>query len=381
MKYKKMIVLSLNNPLDATTWSGIPYFMIKALSRYYSIETIYLKNKLAEKFIKVLLKLFSLFIKGVYDSSHSRMLSVYYGRYFSNQLKKLNAKDAIIVAPAGSSILAYLRTDIPIVYISDATFNRMIDYYPNFSGLSEISIKEGNEIERNAIRKSKISAFASEWAAQSAINDYQGKSDKVFVIPFGANIKEPIYNITQKSDISKKCYLLFLGVNWHRKGGDVVYQTFKDLKNKGYNVHLTICGCVPPFKINDTGVEVIPFLNKNNNADYQRFVELMKRTHWLILPTKAECYGIVFCEASAYSVPSVTFNTGGVSSAVYDGVNGKLLDVSSTHKEYAEIIEYYICNKEEYIKLSESSYKIYKEKLNWDIWVNELISKINYFIR
>lgn len=376
MKYKKVIVLSINDPMQATTWSGIPYFMIRSLRIFFEIETVYLKNRLVEKMIKVFLKLFSLFIKGRYDSSHSCILAAYYGWYFSRQLKTINRSNAFIIAPAGSSILAYLKTDIPIVYVSDASFIKMINYYPNFKNLSKISIKEGNHIERQSIRKSHVCIFASEWAYNSAIYDYMGNPACVHFIPFGANIKEPINEITKKGDISDMCYLLFLGVNWQRKGGDIAYNTFLDLEKKGYRVHLTICGCVPPFKIDNANVEIIPFLDKNNEKDYNKFVQIMRRTHWLILPTHAECFGIVFCEASAYSIPSITFNTGGVSNAVYDGVNGKLLPTSSNFLDFSKNIEWYIQRKEDYRALSENSYRLYKEKLNWDYWVQEVISKL-----
>ncbi|TSA49979.1 MAG: glycosyltransferase [Sphingobacteriales bacterium] len=40
-----------------------------------------------------------------------------------------------------------------------------------------------------------------------------------------------------------------------------------------------------------------------------------------MVPSRAECYGIVFAEASSYGLPSVSTDTGGVSAVVKEGVN------------------------------------------------------------
>lgn len=44
--------------------------------------------------------------------------------------------------------------------------------------------------------------------------------------------------------------------------------------------------------------------------------------NFLLLPTIAECAGIVFAEASGYGIPSITYDTGGVGTYVIDGING-----------------------------------------------------------
>ena len=93
----------------------------------------------------------------------------------------------------------------------------MIDYYPAFSNLGQISVKRGNEIERRAIANSKLGLFASEWAANSAIKDYSADKSKVHVIPLGANIDEALSRgLVLQKEKTNKCRLLFLGRNWNR---------------------------------------------------------------------------------------------------------------------------------------------------------------------
>jgi glycosyltransferase involved in cell wall biosynthesis len=194
-------------------------------------------------------------------------------------------------------------------------------------------------------------------------------------IPFGANIEiEKTLIIPKKIDKNKPINILFLGVDWHRKGGEIVYETFLKLLEAGCNVNLTVCGCIPPVK--HSKVEVIPFLDKNKQHDLTFFIELLHKTHFLFLPSKAECFGVVFCEASAFGIPSITRNTGGISNAVYNGINGYCLEENAKVDDYFTIIQKLIENESEYEKLSLSSRKLYEDKLNWEQWTCSVLKII-----
>lgn len=57
----------------------------------------------------------------------------------------------VIFAPFCSEALYSLKTDKPIIYLSDATFSIMVDYY--FKGLSKYAINQGNQVEQKAMDK------------------------------------------------------------------------------------------------------------------------------------------------------------------------------------------------------------------------------------
>ena len=86
------------------------------------------------------------------------------------------------------------------------------------------------------------------------------------------------------------------------------------------------------------------------------------------MPTRAECAGIVFCEASAFGVPSITTNTGGVSTNVQDGINGFALPPEATATDYAEKIEELFFDDAAYRQLIKNSRKKFEEELNWEHW-------------
>ncbi|MEO8713270.1 MAG: hypothetical protein ABI405_14155, partial [Parafilimonas sp.] len=110
-----------------------------------------------------------------------------------------------------------------------------------------------------------------------AVNDYHISHDKVFIAPFGANIdKIPDKNIIYKKLENKQLTLLFLAVDWERKGGNIAFEVLKYLHySHGIQAKLIVCGCVPPSHISHPSMEVIPFLDKNKKDDYERFVNIM----------------------------------------------------------------------------------------------------------
>lgn len=86
------------------------------------------------------------------------------------------------------------------------------------------------------------------------------------------------------------------------------------------------------------------------------------------MPTRAENFGVVFCEANAYAVPAISTNTGGTTSAIQDGENGYTLPMKAGASEYADLIQTIISNEKGYHQLSINARKKYLEELNWGYW-------------
>src|SRR5207237_7156448 len=161
--------------------------------------------------------------------------------------------------------------------------------------------------------------------------------------PFGANVDRD--DVPKNDEVLSRrvtgghgLNLLFLGVDWKRKGGEIAFEALLDLERRGIDAQLTVCGCVPPPEFRHARMHVIPFLDKNDKAQRERFVDLLWASDLLFVPTRADCSPIVFSEASAYGLPIVSTATGGVPEIVHDGENGILLPRSARGAEYAERI-------------------------------------------
>lgn len=375
-KRPRIAYLTATDARDKRSWSGIHYYAARSLQTHCG-DVDYLgpiEPKLQMLVGKAISGISQKLFGKRYDYSHSIALAK---AYADEAAKKLSEKSYdLVFAPTASTLLAYLDTGIPVVTLSDTTFENMIGYYTGYTGLWKTSEEQGLEIEKLALKKADLVLYPSEWAADSATR-LGADPSKVHVLPLGANIDHaPSRDEALNKITGGECHLLFLGVDWERKGGPIAFEAFRELKKQGIKARLTVCGCVPPAGYSDPDLHVIPFINKNDPAQAKQFYNLLLSSHFLLLPTRAECYGIVFCEASAFGLISITTQTGGVAGAVKEGVNGFLLPHDKYGKAYAETIREIWSQPERYHALVQSARMLYELELNWDAWgkkVNDLI--------
>jgi glycosyltransferase involved in cell wall biosynthesis len=302
-----------------------------------------------------------------YAYGHNPWLSRGYGKVFTERLRGGDF-DLIYASSAGTEI-AFVQTQVPIIYLADSTFANVLDYYPGCQNLLKISKQHGLFVEGRAIQKSSFLLYPSQWAAQSAMRDFGAESSKIAVVPFGANLDAvPAAEIVLNKVRSKVCRLLFLGVEWDRKGGDLAFQTFLELKNRGIKTTLTVCGCSPPVGIRDPDLVVTGFLNKNVPQGRERIDWLLLNSDFLLLPTRADCTPVVLCEASAFGLPSVSTDTGGVGGVLRHGVNGLVLPITAGPEQYANAITRVFSDEPSYRALVGTARAEYESRLNWDSW-------------
>lgn len=279
----------------------------------------------------------------------------------------------ILVAFFTGSKLGYVDLKgKPLIYLSDATFSAMINYYPPFCRLWKWNIHQGIVLEKKAMDKSNAIVLSSKWSADSAVCDLKQSPEKIHMIEFGANISDKDIK-SRKFKFDGMLNLLFLGVEWERKGGDIAVETTKWLNENGIPTQLHIVG----IKSLDDKIKNLPFvqdigfLNKNNKTEYNRLIDEIYHCHALILPTHAECSAIAFAEASAYGLPTFTFQTGGIPNYIENGRNGYMLAMNSTSEDYGRLIAQ--CLKDGRLeRMTNSAKEVYLEKLNWNVWAKKM---------
>jgi glycosyltransferase involved in cell wall biosynthesis len=358
----RIAYVSVYNPHDRRAWSGISYYMAAALQRYCGDVSVIEPPRFDTGQ--------RIFAKAVYCYRYRRSVS-----------RQLNTQRFdVVFAPPSAPALALLKSiDIPVVFLSDNTWRVYHAYYHHpYSG--RWLWRARDLLERLALKKASLLLYPSEWAAQSAHLDYGVAQSKIRVLPFGANLDEvPSKDQVLKKERSDVCRLLFLGLNWTRKGGPIAIETLMRLQELGVDAELTVCGCTPPADYLPNRVTVIPHLDKRCESDRRRLDEILSVADFLLLPTRAECFGIVFCEASAYGLPVITTDTGGVSGAVIEGVNGHRLPLEATSADYARLIYDLYSDGVAYSALVRGSREMYDRRLNWAAWgssVHEMIMEV-----
>lgn len=361
------------SPEDKKALSGTPHKISELLKsiggdiHWIKVSQSF-KYRLYQKVVRQINKVF----RSSIDCSHSVIGAKLQSKTIDKN--KINQCD-LIFAPFCCEALYSLNTDKPIVYLSDATFGIMVNYY--FKGLSYNAIKEGNKVEQRAMDRASQIIVSSQWAANSAINDYHQSPSKVHVVEFGANIDDKDI-IERKFSYQGHLHILFLGVDWKRKGGQIAVDACRWLNEHDVPAILHIVGIknLDESIIKLPYVDYIGFLNKNIPEQYAKLVEIIRLCHCLLLPTLAECSAIAFCESSANGLPVFSHITGGVGNYVLDGRNGYLLPLGSTGADFGLKIKECL-ESGELEKMSITAKEVYKEKLNWHVWANKVEKIIN----
>lgn len=368
MKIQQMKIGYVTNydSSDINAWSGSVFNILQALQRSgFQTESIgNLKDK-ATLFYKIKKVAYSKILSKNYLREREPALLKHYATQVGSALASINCD---IVFSPGSLPIAFLRTEKPIVFWTDATFAGMIDFYPSFSNLCNESIKKGNQIEQLALSNCRVAIYSSEWAANTAIQNYDVDPAKIKVVPFGANINCKRNLLDINLIINNKhfdtCKLLFVGVDWFRKGGDFALAVAAALNQRGIRTELHIIGCNAPYRLPSFVIQH-GFVSKKTEESSVIFDQLMSESHFLILPTIADCVPVVFAEASSYGLPSLTTNVGGIPTAIKDEKNGRTFSLDENPEKYCDYIERLMSSKQEYSKLALSSFSEYTERLNW----------------
>jgi glycosyltransferase involved in cell wall biosynthesis len=372
----RVAYVSSVDPRNKLAWSGSHYSIFTTFQKNFgSVDVLGPYEPANALFFGKAKHFFAKMFGKRNDFRRSRAVSEAYAKYFDSRLSEKDYD--LIVAPAASAEVARLKTKVPIVYISDATLKASLNYHKALSGLTDSSLKESLETERMALEKSALLMFTTSWAADSAIEGFGVDPKKIEVAPFGANFQEE----PKREDFLSKqqepvCNLLFVGVQWENKGGPIAVNALKYLLKQGIDARLTVCGCVPPSEFAHERIRVIPFLNKSIESERKQLYQLYADATFLILPTRFEAYGLVFCEASAYGLPSLATRTGGVPGVITEGVNGYLFDPNDHGQGYARKIIELLNDKKKYEELCYSSRRLYEEKLNWNSWAERLIGAL-----
>lgn len=290
-----------------------------------------------------------------------------YARQISGNI---SGRDVDIVFSPTPVPVSHLACEQPIVIWTDAVFEAMLDFYPDYSRVCRESVRDAIALEKNAFQRAARIIFSSEWAARAAEDFYNIDLSKISVIPFGANIEwemnlAEIKQILHSRDMHP-CRLLFMGVEWHRKGGEVAFQVATELNRNGLETVLTVIGCQPPSEVAAIPyVRTIGFLNKKDRADLKRLHQELAHNHFLILPTRADCTPVVFSEANAFALPCISTLCGGIPSIITDDVNGKLFPLDGSPDAICGYIMNTFSDRRRYTELALSSFQEYQNRLNW----------------
>jgi glycosyltransferase involved in cell wall biosynthesis len=355
---------SQGSPLSAT-----PFFMAKNLQEQ-GVELSRITPPTYNPPLPFKLKQWLGKLSGLEESTSFNVSAAQsYARQIAGQLNKLSVQ--AVLAPSANTI-AYLDCKQPIVLWTDALYAGLLGFMEDYSAHSATTVEHANLLTQAALSRVQLAIFSSDWAARSALELYGVSKDKVKVVPFGANIEcaHTLFDIRALLRLRspKLLKLLFIGRDWQRNGGDIVLKVAAALHESGQAVCVDLVGCQPP---KDTTlaayITVHGHIAKQDDAGLAKISQLMREAHFLFVPSRAETYDVVFCEANAFGVPCLTSLVGGIGTIINDNVNGMKFAFEDNVNHYCDYITDLMQNYSQYEELALASFNEYETRLNWRV--------------
>ena len=357
------------DPYNSRSWSGLPYYMRHNLEKA-GLEMVTIRiddSNSAKNWARFL------YWRWLRGKRYLRYCDDRLLRSYARQVERNMAGVPVdaILSPS-TWLLAYLQTELPTFLWTDACFAEMVNFYGAFTNLAPPSIRAGHVTEWRALHRCERAIYPSRWAAETARKYYDVEPSKISIIPFGGNLEMPptVEEATAfvQERPSNECNLLFIGVDWERKGADIAVEAVEALVQAGVTARLTVVACAPPNPRRlPPCVKIIPFIVKETIEGRRQLHELYRRSHFFIMPSRAEAFGLVFAEANAFGVPCLAANVGGVSSVITNGVNGQLFPPEAGGIQYANYIMQTMSRPAAYRQLALRSVQEAASRLSWRV--------------
>jgi glycosyltransferase involved in cell wall biosynthesis len=161
----------------------------------------------------------------------------------------------------------------------------------------------------------------SEWARRSFIDDFGVPAERVTAVGAGPNFDVTRIAARSGRRDSRAPTILFVGGEFERKGGDVLLEAFRLVREQIADARLVIVGARDA-RIDAPGVEPLGFLRKDNPADWQRLMEAYRDADVFAFPTRFDAFGIVVLEAMFFGLPCVAVDAWAIPEMVVDGETG-----------------------------------------------------------
>ena len=188
----------------------------------------------------------------------------------------------------------------------------------------------------------------------SLINHYLVSESKVITAFAGSNVTAESINNPAKY---QRKNILFVGVEWERKGGPILLKVFEKVLLEYPDASLTIVGCKPPVSL--------PNCQVVGKIPVERVAEYYNNASVFCLPTLREPFGIVFIEAMKYKLPVVANNIGSLPDMVVNNFNGYLIE--NNIENYAFAIKKLFADPEKCRQMGENGYSLTHTKFAWQI--------------
>jgi len=285
-------------------------------------------------------------------------------RNLLHEIQKIKDIDAIIeTADIG------IIKDIPFYLYQDLSLDVLIRYFqehnhpaPGWEIFNLDDLCKRKEWQMKVYSKCRGIFAKSRWLANSLINDTGIPVEKVHLVDVGINVKPEMRGHQNELKNKKGKIILFIGRDFNRKGGTLLVEAFKLLKERHHKKIKLIIAGPKNWPLPGKVPEGIQFIG---DVSCQILMRWFAVTDLFCMPSYFEGgYAIVFAEALCFGIPCIGQNIQGMSEIIKPGINGYLLNNDSI-EELAELIIKVIEDDEMKSGVEKMS-KSYQDYYSWD---------------
>jgi glycosyltransferase involved in cell wall biosynthesis len=212
------------------------------------------------------------------------------------------------------------------------------------------------ECERSIYHHAALNFTRSSNITRSLTEQYGCPPEQVVQVYAGSNVTVDLARLPDPRKYTSK-NILFVGVDWERKGGPELLAAFRRVLEVHPDARLTIVGCWP--RVDVPNCEVV---GKVALEDLPAYYE---QAAVFCLPTKREPFGIVFVEAMSFWLPIVATPIGAIPDMVQDGQNGYLVAPPDNVARLAEALIMLLDDPQLCRRFGERGHQIAVDRYTW----------------
>ena len=333
------------------TWSGTSYSLFLSLQKYFNIHERQLINTPIWK--KILRRIFIGKDLGRYDILKNR-------KEITSKLNISNQKNTVFqftdIIKDSETTNTFVYQDMSVSYLKymyKTTPERIA--ISEFNNITIKNIEKREQMEKEYFNTCSGIFTMGKWYKKFLIENCQIKPEKVHHVGGGINIKTDNIDYSQKQGNK----ILFIGRNFKRKGGYLVYKAFTILKKSLPECELHIAG--PTSNPINNPISGYYF---HGDCTTERLSILFNKCDIFCMPSYFEAYGLVFIEALTYGLPCIGRNAYEMPYFIKNDVTGYLIE-NDDEIHLAKKMNELLKNKE-IIQHVRSNKEYYIQEYSWD---------------
>jgi glycosyltransferase involved in cell wall biosynthesis len=221
-------------------------------------------------------------------------------------------------------------------------------------------------VERRYYAQAQFVFTAGHIAANSVISDYGVDPTRVVAIGGGVNF-DPLPELSKDARSSRE--ILWVGLDFERKGGDLLMQAFRRVRSVVPDARLVLVGASP--QQSEPGVDI-----RGEVRDRDELAQLYRRATLFCLPARHEPYGLVVQEAMAFGLPCIVSDVGELGTIVTDGVTGIVMQDCSPTK-IADAIISLMASPDGAQKLGDAGRVKVESSLTWEAVASRMLDHLD----